>query len=54
MSIPINSDMINEAREGFLILIETSEETASLPEVPLIIYVNDGLTIGVIRDDDGQ
>ena len=46
--------MTNEAREGFLILVETSEETANLPEAPLISYVNDGLTIGVIRDDDGQ
>lgn len=54
VSIPINNDLINEAREGFLILIETSERTANLPEAPLITYTNDGLTIGIIRDDDGQ
>lgn len=47
--------MINEAREeGFLLLIETSEETANLPETPFIMYEEDGLAIAVIRDDDGQ
>ena len=53
-SIPITNDNINEALEGFLILVETSEATSDNAEAPLIIYRNDGLTIGLIVDDDGQ
>ena len=53
-SIPITNDGINEALEGFLILVETSEATSVNTEAPVIIYRNDGLTIGLIVDDDGQ
>ena len=53
-SIPITNDNINEALEGFLILVETSEDTSTNTEAPIIIYRNDGLTIGLIVDDDGQ
>ena len=52
-SIPITNDNINEALEGFLILVETSEATSTNTEAPIIIYRNDGLTIGLIVDDDG-
>jgi hypothetical protein len=51
-SIPITNDGINEALEGFLILVETSEATSVNTEAPVIIYRNDGLTIGLIVDDD--
>ena len=53
-SIPITNDNINEALEGFLILVETSQDTSTNTEAPIIIYRNDGLTIGLIVDDDGQ
>ena len=51
-SIPITNDGINEAQEGFLILVETSEETSVSAEAPVINYGNNGLTIGFIEDDD--
>ena len=54
MSIPITDDSINEALEGFLILVETSVSTYSNSEAPSILYHNDGLIIGLIVDDDGQ
>ena len=53
VSIPINVDTINEAAEGFLILVETSEETSAMAEAPIINYARDGLAIGLIADDDG-
>ena len=53
-SIPITNDNINEALEGFLLLVETSEDTSTNTEAPIIVYRNDGLTIGLIVDDDGQ
>lgn len=52
--IPINDDKIDEDPEGFIVLIEVSEETANNRLAPLINYINDGLTIGIIVDDDGQ
>jgi hypothetical protein len=36
------------------IFVETSEATSVNTEAPVIIYRNDGLTIGLIVDDDGQ
>ena len=53
VSIAINLDNINEAAEGFLILVETSQETSVMAEAPIINYARDGLAIGLIADDDG-
>ena len=53
VSIPINLDNINEAAEGFLILVETSQQTSVMAEAPIINYARDGLAIGLIADDDG-
>lgn len=54
VSVPINDDIINEANEGFLILVETAEETSVMPEAPIITIRRDGLAIGLITDDDGS
>ena len=53
-SIPINNDGLIEMSEDFLILVETSEATSINIGAPFIIYPNDGWTLGVIVDDDGQ
>ena len=52
--IPITNDDLVEISEGFVILVETSEATSLNREAPVIMYPNDGLTIGIIVDDDGQ
>ena len=53
LTIPINDDMINEATEIFLALVEASENTSNNAEAPVILYPNGSLAIGRIVDDDG-
>ena len=55
LSIAINgNDTKNEPTEIFLIKVELSGATASNPKAPIVNFLNDGLTLGVIVDDDGQ
>ena len=52
VSIPINNDDINEAQEAFLIRLEVSDDTLNMAEAPSILLRNEGLTIGIIVDED--
>ena len=52
--IPINDDPINEEMEAFLIVVETSEQSAINPAAPIINYKRNGLATCIINDDDGQ
>jgi hypothetical protein len=51
-SITILDDTKNEAPEIFLLLVEISEETSNAAEAPIITFVNEGLSIARIVDED--
>lgn len=54
VSIPVTVDSINEYDEGFLIALAVSQETANMAEAPTIQLQNDGLTLGIIENDDSE
>ena len=54
VSIPVTDDSINEYDEGFLIVLEVSQETQNMAEAPTINLENDGVTLGIIANDDSE
>ena len=54
VSVPVTIDKINEQDEAFLIVVEVSPETTAMSEAPDIQLDNDGVTVGVIENDDSE
>ena len=52
VSIPITKDTINEASEGFMIVMRANAVKSNLEDVQNLQYQDNGVTLGVIDDDD--
>ena len=53
VSILINNDLINEADEGFLVVVRANEDKSDPQDVAELEYVGNGVTLAIISDDDG-
>lgn len=54
VSIPITRDDINEANEGFMIVMRPNEEKSNAEDIKNLEYRDNGITLGVIADDDSE
>lgn len=54
VSIPVTRDDINEAQEGFMIVMRANEEKSSVEDVKNLQYRDNGVTLGIIDDDDRE
>lgn len=54
VSIPVTRDDINEAKEGFMIVMRANEEKSSPEDVKNLQYRDNGVTLGIIDDDDRE
>ena len=52
VSIPITNDTINEASEGFMIVMRANEVKSNPEDIKNLQYQDNGVTLGVIDDDD--
>lgn len=52
VTIPVTRDLFNEAKEGFMIVMRPNVTRSDSRDVANINYQNDGVTLGVIDDDD--
>lgn len=53
-SIPITRDEINEANEGFMIVMRANEEKSNPEDIKNLEFQDNGVTLGVITDDDSE
>ena len=54
ISIPITTDAINEASEGFMIVMRPDEARSNPEDVAKLTLSNNGVALGVIDDDDRE
>lgn len=54
VSIPINNDLINEADEGFLVVVRANENKSDPQDTAELEYIGEGVTLAIISDDDGM
>lgn len=54
VSIPINNDFINEADEGFMVVVRANEDKSDPQDIADLEYVGMGVTLAIITDDDGM
>lgn len=54
VNINITRDEINEAKEGFMIVMRANEEKSSVEDVKNLQFRDDGATLGIIDDDDRE
>ena len=54
VSVPVTIDDINENHEAFLIVVQVSPDTLAMSERPIIDLDNNGVTLGVIENDDSE
>lgn len=50
--IPITLDTINEADEGFMVVMRANEVRSNAGDVENLEFLGNGVTLAVIRDDD--
>ena len=50
--IPITLDLINEADEGFMVVMRANEVRSNAEDIQNLNYTGNGVTLAVIRDDD--
>ena len=51
--IPITLDLINEADEGFMVVMRANEDRSNAEDIQNLNYTR-GVTLAVIRDDDRE
>lgn len=51
--IPITLDLINEADEGFMVVMRVNEDRSNAEDIQNLNYTR-GVTLAVIRDDDRE
>lgn len=54
VSIPVTRDNINEAQEGFMIVMRVNEGKSNVEDVKNLQYRDNGVTLGIIDDDDRE
>lgn len=54
VTILINDDQINEAREGFMVVVRANEAQNSPQDISRLQYLNEGVMLAYIVDDDGK
>ena len=52
--IPIIDDKINEANEGFLLVVRANEARSNPSDLAKVVYKDEGVTLLRITDDDSK
>lgn len=52
--VPLNDDDINEAEEGFLLLVKVDEARSDPNDLKKVQYIYGGTTLILISDNDGR